>query len=238
MKATLRSIVIGAVVLLAAGASPGRSQPLMPSDAPTLQLEASATARVPYDTANATLFVEREGTQAVEPTREVNRVIGALLAEARTLEGIDARTGQYVTQPAFDRSGKITGYRVRAELLVSSRDFARFSDALGQLSKRAPIGHIHYELSPAARTDEEERLLDAAAKAFRRKAQAAAAALGYADYSLLEMQLGSPGMPMPRAVQAMRASAAASDMAPPPIAPDLATITLTLGGRVRLEQRR
>ena len=206
--------------------------------APTLQLEATATGKVPYDLAVATLFVEREGPQGAEPTAAVNRELGALLAEARAMKGVDPFTGAYFTQPIFDRAGMVSGYRVRGEIRLESRDFTAFADALARLSARAPVAQLHYDLSPAARSAEEERLLEAAAEAFRRKATAAASALGFARYALLEAQVGTGGGPGPRPVRAMAASVAPAEMAPPPVAPELATITVTMTGKVRLEDRR
>jgi len=206
---------------------------------PWLQLDAAATGRVPYDTARATLFVEREGAKPTEPTRQVSEALAAVLAEAKALKGVEARTGNYTTRPVFDRSCSITGYRVRAEVLIESRSFPDFSDALGKLSSQAPIAHVTYDVSPAARAAEEERLLKDAADAFRKKAQAAAQALGFPRYSLLEIHVGGEGRPMPRSVRAFEAGvAAAAAPPPPPIEPEEATITVVLSGKVHLEGSR
>lgn len=233
----LRRLLFALLLALTLGTAHGQA-PDSPRT-PWLHLDASTTGRVAYDTARATLFVERQGAKPTDPTREVSEALAAVLAEAKSLKGIEARTGSYTTRPIFDRSGNITGYRVRAELLVESRSFADFSDALGTLSGRAPIAYVAYDVSPAARAAEEERLLKDAADAFHRKAQAAAQALGFARYSLLEIQVGGEGRPMPRSVRTFDAGvAAAAAPPPPPIEPEEATITVVLSGKIHLEGQR
>ena len=99
-------------------------------------LEASATADVPTDTLTVTLFVEEQGPDPGQLATRVNARLDEALAKARKEPKVEAHSGNYQTNPIYDRANQITGWRIRADIVLESRDFK----AVGGAGRRAAAG--------------------------------------------------------------------------------------------------
>ena len=116
-----------------------------------MTLETSATAEVPADTLAVTLFTEEQGPDPAELAARANTRLEQALATAKAEKGVEARSGAYQTTPLYDRASQITGWRLRAELVLESRDFKVVSALAGKLQPAMKLAGMAFSLSRAAR---------------------------------------------------------------------------------------
>ena len=81
-------------------------------------LDASATSDVSADTLTVTMFTEETGPDPAALAARANTRLEQALGTAKSDPGVEARSGSYQTTPVYDRAGQITGWRVRAELVI------------------------------------------------------------------------------------------------------------------------
>jgi len=215
-----------ALALLAGGALAG----------PTLTLSADARARVPNDEMSVTLAIEREGSQPGQPNEQVHRELGEAIERAKKVAGVQARLGQFWTQPSVSPQGRVTGYRVRGEVVLTSRQFAELGQLAGALGARLQIAGVGFQVSNERRQEERARLIASAAEAFRAKAQATAQAFGLKSYELRTLTLHDGGGPQPRYPSAPMAMAEGvrAAAAPMPVEGGDSEIMVGLSGTVEL----
>ena len=174
-----------------------------------LTLSADARSQVANDEMLVTLAVERDGTQLAELNAAVVAQLDAALAEAKRVEGVRARLGSIQTMPQFDRSGnRTTGWRVRGEVQLESRDLKALPALAGRLAERMQLVGVAFRLSEPRRRQEESRLLADAARAFGERASDAARAFGFSGYAIRELALGDSNAPAPRPMFRARAEMA------------------------------
>lgn len=217
-------------VSVAAAAQPRSDQPFFN----VVTLDASATVEVPTDTLTITLFSEEQGPDPAELASRINARLDQALATAKATSGVEARSGQYQTFPVYDRAGQITGWRVRAEMVVESRDFKAAGALAGRLQPALKLGSMVFSLSRAAREKAEAALLTEALAKYSAKAQVIAKTLGFPGYTLGQINVHSEGPfpppPMPR-VMAMAADASAG---PVPTEGGKNAVTVSVSGSVVL----
>lgn len=201
-----------------------------------LALDTTVSSEVTPDLATVTLAATREGTDAPAVTNEVNQLLARALAEAKATPGILASTGGYSTYPRFDNKGTRTGWQVRAELILKSRDFGTLGKLAGKLGASLQIVGSGFEVSPELRAAEEEKLIERGVQAFQQKARATVKALGLGGYSLREITVGSAqlqgGGPRPLYAKAAMAESAA----PMPIESGRVQLSLTVSGSVQMHR--
>jgi predicted secreted protein len=144
-----------------------------------LSLNAQASAQVPQDVVDITLFYEQEATDPSALTATLNQRADAALREARGTSDVSARTGAFSIYPTNDRDGHLTGWRGRTEVVLESHDFAAASKLAGQMSSVMQVGSVQFSLSPQAQRAAEQKLTSEAIASFRQQAGAAAEAFGY-----------------------------------------------------------
>ena len=203
-----------------------------------LSLDASAASEVVYDQASTILAYDAQGTASAELIDAASRAIDTALKEAKMVKEVSARTGQFTSNPVYGKDQQVTGWRVRAELVLDSSDFKALSALSGKLSSRLAIASVNYSLSTASRKAVEKKLIGEAIAAYREKAQAAALAFGYAGFRVREVAVNSGGGPQPRAVEQRRflAMAAASEPAPIPIEAGRGTVSVSVTGSVQMQK--
>jgi predicted secreted protein len=202
-----------------------------------ISFDASATTEVATDTLTITLFTEEQGLDPSDLAAKVNARLEQALAKAKAESAVEARSGSYQTTPVYDRTNnQITGWRIRAEMIVESRDFRKAGALAGSLQPAMKIASMGFSLSPAGREKAENALLAEALRKFQRKARAIATTMGFPDYTLSQVAVRTEGdivrPPMPyRAI----AAPALADAAPPvPTEGGKNTVTVTVSGTVVL----
>jgi predicted secreted protein len=221
-----------ALVPLAALAQPAPQPPFQN----VVTLDASATAEVPVDTLTITLFTEEQGPDAAELAARANTRLEQALATAKAAAGVEARSGAYQTTPSYDRAGQINGWRLRAEIVVESRDFKAASALAGRLQPALKLGAMTFSLSRPAREKAEATLLTQALHNYQARAEAIAKALGFPGYTLGQIAVRSD-YPQVHPVQFRAMAVAMADggaAPPPPIEGGTNAVTVTVSGSVIL----
>jgi predicted secreted protein len=216
----LRSTLPLVFALVASGVA---AQPMQPMQPPPFYnvatLEASATADVTADTLTATLFTEEQGPDPGQLAAKVNARIEEALAKAKAEPKVEARSGNYQTNAIYDRGNQITGWRIRADITLESRDFKAISALVGTLQPLVKLSALTFSLSRGAREAAEAKLTSEALTRFQEKARAIARALGFPGHAIGQIAIRTEG---PVQVQPMFRAAAVGGMAdglPPPPGP-------------------
>lgn len=200
-----------------------------------LSLSAQASAEVPQDVVEITLFYEQEASDAASLTNALNQHADAALKQAKGVAGVKVRTGTFSIYPTTDRDGRISAWRGRTEIILQSRDFAAASRLAGQLNLTMQVGSVAYSLSPEAQRAASEKLTTEAIDNFRAQAKSSANAFGYSGYTIREVDVGRNAAPPPRPMFAMRAMAAeAKAAAPLPVEAGTSTVTVNVSGSVQM----
>ena len=127
------------------------AQERTPPLADVLNLDASVTSDVAPDLAVVTLAIVREGPDVASLTQSVNEALAKGVADANTVPGVVAANGGYSTSPRFENHGAQnlrTGWEVRAELVLKSRDFGALGTLVGRLAQTMQIAGSRFEISP------------------------------------------------------------------------------------------
>ncbi|MHB1372258.1 MAG: SIMPL domain-containing protein [Thauera sp.] len=203
-------------------------------EATTVELSAEASKAAVNDLATAVLYVERNGPNAAAVAREVNREIAAALEVARTRSDVKVQSGNTSTWPVYaqDGKGRITGWRMRSEIQLESRNLSAMSELVGELQSTLALGHINMQPAPETRrTAIDEATVDAL-RAFEQRAELIAGALGR-KHRIAHLSVGHSGFqpPMPR----MRAAAAMSaEVASAPLEGGESQVSVHVSGRIEL----
>lgn len=202
-----------------------------------ITLDASATAEVAVDTLTITLFTEEQGPDPTDLAAKVNARLDQALARAKADPAVEVRSGAYQTYPVYDRANQITGWRIRAELVVTSKDFKAATALAGKLQPALRISAMSFSLSRAAREKAEATLLAEAIARYQSKAKAMATGFGFPGYTLGQIAVHADGPAPPQPVM-YRAGpmAAMADAAPPPVPAEGGknAVTVTVSGNVIL----
>ncbi len=200
-----------------------------------LSLAAQASAEVPQDAVNITLFYEQETKDPSSLTDALNQHADAALKQAKGVTGVTARTGSFSIYPSTDRDGRISAWRGRTEVVLESHDFAAASTLAGQMSSTMQVGNVMFSLSPEAQRAAEQKLTGQAIASFRQQAASSAQAFGYVGYTIREVNVGRNGVPPRPMMMSMRAmSSDAKAAAPIPIEGGTSTVTVNVSGSVQM----
>lgn len=228
-----RALIVGLFALYAVNcAAQSSAQP--PHNVVTLDV--SATTDLPADTLTAMLFIEEQGPDPGQLAARVNARLDEALAKAKAQPMIQARSGNYQTNAIYDRANQITGWRIRADVILESRDFKAVGELAGSLQPLLKLSSMTFSLSRAARESAEAMLTIEALTRFQDKARAVAKALGFTGYALGQIALRSEGpvrspMPFRTAAMAIGDGVAA---APVPIEGGKSSVTVFVSGSVVL----
>ncbi|MGF6634423.1 putative secreted protein [Paraburkholderia sp. MM5496-R1] len=230
------ALALGAPVALALNPATARAQTMMPQPSGVLSLNAQASAEVPQDEVEITLFYEQEASEPSSLTSTLNERADAALQKARGVSGVTARSGAFSIFPSTDRDGRITTWRGRTEVVLESRDFAAASKLAGQMASIMQVGNVRFSLSPQAQRAAEQRLSGEAIKSFREQAAASSQAFGFSGYSIREVNVNHSGvMPRPMMMMSARAMGADAKSAPLSLEGGTSTVTVNVSGSVQMK---
>lgn len=222
-------------LFLIASTLQANAMPMENAPPPTgvLTLDAQASLDLPHDTVHLTLATEQEGNDPASISTALSKRVQQALTQAKAVAGINAQSGGFTIYPSNDGKGRIAAWRGRVELLIESQNFGAASQLAGQLASTMQLANVSFSLSREARDKVETQLAEQAIQAFRSKAQTAARAFGYGDYSIREVSINqqSGGMPFPRVYLA---KAAMAEAAPVPLEGGKANVTVTVSGAVQM----
>jgi predicted secreted protein len=234
--AALAAACLFAGASLVAGNASAQTVVTQAQPAGVLSLSSQASAEVPQDVVNITLFYEQEAADPSTLTSALNKRADAALRQAKGVDGVTARSGSFTVYPSTDRDGRISAWRGRTEVVLESHDFAAASTLAGKMSASMQVGNVTFSLSPEAQRAAEQKLSTQAIASFRQQAQAAAQAFGYGNYSIREVNVGQSGV-SPRPVMMMSARAMNGDAkmaAPMALEGGTSTVTVNVSGSVQM----
>ena len=213
MRTSLLTLFLALAAVPAVSAQPSQ-QPFFN----VVTIDASATADVPTDTLTVTLFVEEQGPDPAALATRVNARLEEALARAKREPKVEARSGNYQTTPVYDRANQITGWRIRADVVLESRDFKAAATLAGALQPALKLWSMTFSLSRHAREVAEAALLTEALGKFQEKARAIAKGLGFPGYQLGQIVVRNEGpMPPPIAFRGVAMSAMTEGGQSPPV---------------------
>lgn len=161
------------------------------SRAPTLTLEASARTEVTNDEMVIRLAVEREGTDLNSINQFVLQSLNSGIEQAKKVSDVKATLGSLYTNQNWTPQGRPSGWKVRGEIVLQSKNLAGLGQLAGDLSARMLLAGVQFRLSAEARAQAEKRLLVEAANAFRNRAKEASLALGFKDFAMKDLNLSN-----------------------------------------------
>lgn len=201
-----------AALVLAAGPAKADESSKLSTKYPYASLSAEAVTEVARESVRITLAAEVSGNAQVDVTSALTETVDSVMKQVRGKEGIKAYSGNFQVWPMNDQDGRISNWRGRAEIMLESADFDAVSKLAADVADRMPITNLAFFVAPMERARHEEALLQEAADAFRKRAEALTKAFGYDSYTIREVQLGGSGAsyrPEARRMMAMAADASA-----------------------------
>lgn len=222
-------------VALILGTSLGASAEPLNYD--VVNLQADARTEVANDLLTATLFIETSNANAATLAADVNHTLNQGVRLVHEFPGVKIESGAQSTWPIYDAKNKLTGWRTRAELRVESKDFDAASRAIAKISGSMQLAGISFVPSPDTITATENRLIDAALKAFRTRADIITKSMGARTWKSVNLNINTGGggpMPMPKYRTAPMAMAV--DAVPAQeVAAGNSEITLSVNGTIQLQ---
>ena len=206
---------------------------------PVLSLDAQAYTEVDQDTVIITLQATRQSSEQDIVTKALSETVAAVLNQVKKQDKVKVSSGNYYVRPQYDKDGKVTGWQGQSQLLFESTDIAAASELAAKHQDKMPIANVSFAVSKKARFEAEQALMQDAVQVFKQRAQTMVVALGYADFEIKEIQLGSSGgaYRSPKAyVERGLMMAASADTIP--IDSGTEDITLSLSGSIYLLDRR
>ena len=228
-----RALILGIFALFAVDcAAQISAQPLYN----VVTLEASATADVPADMLTVTLFTEEQGPDPGQLAARVNARLEEALAKVKAQPLIQARSGSYQTNAIYDRANQITGWHIRADVILESRDFKAVGAQAGLLQPQLKLSSMTFSVSRTTRESAEAKLTTEALVRFQDKARAIAKALGFPGYVLGQIAVRSDGPVHPPVPLRAMAMGIAEGMTggPVPIEGGKSAVTVFVSGSVVL----
>lgn len=227
----------GLVVCSLSGSLQAQSLPA-PEPVQVLNLSASAQQEVPQDWLTVVVRASLEGQEASAVQAQLKSVVEQALAQLRPqvqAQSFEVRSGSFGIYPRHGDKGRVVGWQGQADVVIEGRDFARVSQAAGQLP-RMTVAQAAFSLSRQARQQLETEVQRQAVQKFRQRAQQLAQEFGFSGYTLRQVSVGGADRPEPvfqaRAMVAdMAGSAPASAI---PLAAGKDEVRITVSGSIQL----
>ena len=197
-----------------------------------VHLSASAQTRVDNDIVVAALYAQEEGSDAVQLADLVNRRIDEAIKLVRQHEAIQIQTSSYSTSPVYHKN-KITGWRVRQNIRLESRDMALMSQVLGRLQQTLALQGINFAVSPELKNSTDDELIVEALKVFEQRAHRVTQQLGRKNFKIVDINVSTSAGQFQR--RHYEAAALARDVAAPSIEAGEQTVQVTVTGQIEME---
>lgn len=199
-----------------------------------IELSAEASRPAANDLIQAQVYAEANAGNPAEVARLVNRDLNEALQLIKKTTGVTVKSGNQNTYPIYGNGRRIEGWRMRADLLLESKDSAAISELLARLQQmKLALGNVSQMPSPATRKEVESGVTRDAIRAFEARAAVIAETLGK-SYRIKRLSIQQSGfaqpMPMLRAAKMEMASA----VAPTPIEAGESQVSTTVSGEIEL----
>jgi predicted secreted protein len=197
-----------------------------------VNLSASAQTRVENDTVIATLYAQEEGSDAQQLANMVNERINQAIKLVKQHDAIKLQTSSYTSNPVYYKN-KRTGWRVRQDIRLESRDMVLMSEVLGQLQKTLALQGMNFAVSPELKNRTDDELISEALKVFEQRANNITKQLRRKNYKIVDINVSTSANHYAR--RSYELAAMASDVKAPSIEAGEQTVKVTVSGQVEME---
>ena len=232
-----------AIALSLAGMSLGlqaQTAQTAPSAEPAqlVNLSASAFQQAKQDWLHIVVRTTIDGTEPMQLQKQLKKTVDealTLLQPQVQPRQLEVHTGQFSINPRYNDKGRVVGWQGQADLVVEGRDFAKVSQAAGEVPRMA-VESTYFSLSREGRQQLEADVQSQAVQNFRQKAQQLAKDFGYNGYTLRQVTVSTVERPTPPMPMAAMARTLAADAAPSPIPVEAGKdeVKITVSGSVQL----
>lgn len=209
---------------------------LPPAAGAGTRVELSAEAQRPAanDLIRATVYAEANAADPAEVARRVNQDLAEALRVIKAKPGVTVKSGGQHTYPVYGNNRKLEAWRMRADLLLESKDGAALTELLARLQQmKLALGGVTQSPSPATRAQVEEGVIQDAIRAFEAKAALVAKTLGK-PYKIKRLSINQAGIAPPVPMLRAAKMEMAADVAPVPLEAGESQVTATVGGEIEL----
>ncbi|TAL89529.1 MAG: DUF541 domain-containing protein [Candidimonas sp.] len=204
---------------------------------PQASLGSEVSAQVLQDTVKITLASELDGASQAEVADQLSKTLESVMHDVKGDAKVKASSGNFRVWPVNDEHGKISNWHGRGEIFLESTDLAAASALAAKVSDRMPIGNLAFSVSPKARAKQQQLMLAQAAQVFRERAKALTEALGFASYSIRNIELGGVATHF-QPVSRMMTMSASKTGAAAPLEGGTETVTVSMHGSIFLHSAR
>ena len=215
--------------------------PIYADSAPTYQridFQTDVEKEIANDLLSATLSVELNNKNPALLAKELTTITNESLKLGSSYSTVKLTSGNQQTYPIYNDKNKLDGWRGRAEVQVSSKDFKAAGELISQLQAKLQLNILNFTVAPETRRELENQLMSEAVAAFRQRADKIKTAWNAKGYKLVQMNLGTTNNSPPQPMYMVRA--AKMEMADAAPAADYAggqsRLNVMVSGSIELEQ--
>lgn len=206
--------------------------------AQVVNLSASAYQQARQDWLRVVVRTTLEGAEPMAVQKQLKKAVDEALAQLRPQtqpRQLEVHSGPFGVSPRYNDKGRVVGWQGQADLVIEGRDFAKVSQAAGEVPRMA-VESTYFSLSREGRQQLEADVQSQAVQNFRQKAQQLAKDFGYNGYTLRQVTVGTVERPTPPMPMAAMARTLAADAAPSPIPVEAGKdeVKITVSGSVQL----
>ncbi len=192
----------------------------------------SAENEIDNDIMKVTLLASHQALQSSEANKVVNQQMAAALKMLKKTKDIQYETGNYQTQPIYQKQ-QISGWKASQQIELKSAAVDQLSDVVGKLQKELKISSMSFDVSKPVRQKEETRLSVEALNQFKERAMLIQKTMGASGYQIVELDVNA-GTQRPPIRRAMMRASMSSDESAPAVEGGNSTINVNVSGQIQL----
>jgi predicted secreted protein len=230
IKASLLALLAASSVLSLAHAE----------DAPEhriIGLQAEVSRDVQNDLMQATLFAELSNNNPTVLAKDINEIINTAMSTAKRYSNVQVSTGSQNTYPVYNDKNKLTSWRSRAEVQITSTDFKAASELVALLQANMQVASVSFSVSPEQQRKVENDLMSEVSAVFRQRASLLQQSWSANGYELVRMDINSSNdQPRPYPMYARAASMKMEDaVAPQQVEAGNSKVRVMANGSIQLK---
>jgi len=202
------------------------------------QLSAEAEIDVANDLMTVNLIATATGSDPAELANKINATMGWAVAQLGPFTAIDSQTLDYQTRPQYERNGsRIKGWVSSQSIQLETDNFEQAGKAIQMLQERMQVQGMRHKAKADTRERAEERLINTALEAFKRRALLVQTNMGARGYRVMNLSINTSGVaPHFRDQQSMRGAVSKmSESSAPAIEAGTSTVRVHINGSIQLE---
>ncbi|MFO1390984.1 MAG: SIMPL domain-containing protein [Agitococcus sp.] len=183
------------------------ANPLYAADAPIYQridFQTEVDKEISNDLLTATLSIELNNKNPALLAKELTTITNDALKMGTAYNNVKLTSGNQQTYPIYNEKNKLEGWRGRAEIMVTSKDFKAAGELISQLQSKLQLNNLNFSVAPETRRSAENQLISEAVAAFRARADSIKTAWNAKGYKLVQMNLGTSNNQAPQPMYMMR----------------------------------